>query len=79
VGGQRRRDGEVVFVQLQRDHVRTAGGQRWRAGEVVFVQLSNEITYELWVGKGGEMVRLCLCSYPTRSRTDYRWAKAERG
>lgn len=60
--GQRRKDGEhaCVCVTLRWDHVLSASGQRRKDGEHVFVYPSDEITYFLQVGKGGEMVRKCL-------------------
>ena len=50
------------------------GGNR----EDRFVQLSDEITHFLQVDNDGEIVRSCLCTYPTRSRTLCGRTKAER-
>ena len=44
-------------------------GQRPRGGKDMFLQLSDEITYDLWAGKGGQTVKMSFYSYPMRSRT----------
>ena len=58
-----------VSAAIRWDHILPVGGKRWRDGEDEFLQPSNEITYSLCVGKGGEAVRASFCSYPMRSRT----------